>query len=91
MILFQRLNSFTKSIKDREIGQKKAEAWQQFKVDPYILLVIKSRCLCSGNLRLLHLLYIYFACLSVCLGVCLYPKNVTTAEPVHRAQILCGT
>ena len=27
-------------------------------------------------------LYIYFACLSGCLFVCLYPINVKTAEPI---------
>ena len=27
-------------------------------------------------------LYIYFACLGVCLSVCLYPINVKTAEPI---------
>ena len=28
-------------------------------------------------------LYINLACLSVCLGVCLYPINVKTAEPIR--------
>ena len=27
-------------------------------------------------------LYIYFACLGVCLFGCLYPKNVKTVEPI---------